>query len=136
MPMTLEDIQKTDFIKSCHQILKDHAPGAAFDGEPFLVPQRGEVKPGTEYFAANCFYHTVLVLADRVAVFSRDEGGMVPWIGNETLYCPDPDYLVAVVPSDLDFFARAQSDFVGYASNDTQPNCPCAIKPKKQSLTM
>ena len=136
MPMTLEKIQGTEFIKNCHQLLKDHAPGAAFDGEPFLVPQRGEYRPGREYFAANCFYHTVFVLPDRIAIFTRDEGGMVPWVGDDNLHFPDPDYLVAIVPSEDVFFTKARSAFFDFEKDAANKQSLENSRQKAKSLNI
>lgn len=84
-------------VQLAHALLKKFEPGAAFDGEPFMLVCAGTFN-GDRYVAANCFYHTVLSTRDRALLFTREEGSMVPWVefdGGEAF--PDIDYLVKVV---------------------------------------
>jgi hypothetical protein len=77
-------------VSAAFQVLK-RIPGAAFDGEPFMVTSIGKLGHD-EYVACNCFYHSVVFLNDFALVFSREEGGMVPWITAADGCLPDPDY--------------------------------------------
>jgi hypothetical protein len=86
-----EQIENSLLVKTAHQLLKEYVPGAAFDGEPFMVPLVGTLA-GKPMVAANCFYHTVLFVSNLALFFYRDEGFMIPWIevGNEVI--PNAEY--------------------------------------------
>lgn len=51
-----------------------------------------------EYAACSCFYHTVLILEDWAFVFSRNEGGMVPWHTKDNFALPQMNYFDCRVP--------------------------------------
>jgi len=86
-------------VEMAHLLLRKYIPGAAFDGEPFMTHSVGKYK-GKEFVACNCFYHTVAFVPavfdigkDAVLVFSREEGGMIPWINtSEEDVLPDVSY--------------------------------------------
>lgn len=78
----------TPAVEVAHLLLRERVSGAAFDGEPFMhtTPFRyGEDR----YIICDCYYHTVLFHDDKVAVFSREEGGMVPRVDG----LPSSEYL-------------------------------------------
>lgn len=86
-------------VRIAHEVLRQ-VPGAAFDGEPFMLT--GIARVGDQqYVACNCFYHTVLILEDWAFVYSREEGGMVPWLDTPKVAMPKMDYFdsrVAIEP--------------------------------------
>ncbi|QMI49723.1 hypothetical protein [Burkholderia sp. MBR-1] len=103
----------TPAVQLAHRMLKEHAAGPAFDGEPFMGTST-LVWEGISLIACSCFYHTVLFFSGKngcvtCLIFSRDEGGMVPWCGG----LPDPDYIekAARIPevSFSDLWARTSA---------------------------
>ncbi|WP_199028904.1 putative molybdenum carrier protein [Ralstonia sp. ASV6] len=77
-------------VEVAHLLLRERVPGAAFDGEPFMGTSTF-TRDGQRFISCDCYFHTVLYhSSDRVAVFTRDEGGMVPWVDG----LPDMDFLV------------------------------------------
>lgn len=82
----------TPAVALAHQVLMNDVPAAAFGGEPFMHTVPIEL-PRRNMLACCCFYHSVLFFENsgkiKAAVFTRDEGGMVPWYRG----IPDPLYL-------------------------------------------
>lgn len=77
-------------VRIAHEVLRQ-VPGAAFDGEPFMITGLARVGD-QEYVACTCFYHTVLVLEDVAFVYTTEEGGMVPWMDHPRACLPRMDY--------------------------------------------
>jgi len=77
-------------VRIAHEVLRQ-VPGAAFDGEPFMLTGLARVGD-TEYVACTCFYHTVLIVENSAFVFTTEEGGMVPWMDRPRLCLPRMDY--------------------------------------------
>jgi hypothetical protein len=92
MPMNFDEMWMTPAVEMAHTLFRDHVPGAAFDGEPFMGTSDFELG-GKRMLACSCFYHTVVFFEHRdvthAAVYTTDEGGMVPWVGG----APDTDML-------------------------------------------
>lgn len=100
--MTTAELPLHPAIQAAHAVLKTHVPGAAFDGEPFMVLSRTQVL-GKEVVACNCYYHTVVFMPKSALVFTIDEGGMVPWVNISSnaeapVWIPDPVYYDMAVP--------------------------------------
>lgn len=81
---------ETTAVRIAHHVLSHYVPGAAFDGEPFMVQSVGRLM-GKAFLACNCFYHTVAFIPgksaedlDAALIFSREEGGMVPWYNDDS----------------------------------------------------
>ncbi|WP_425953256.1 hypothetical protein [Ralstonia pseudosolanacearum] len=90
---TFDDLWITPAVKLTYQLFRDHVPGAAFEGEPFMTTA-AFMYEGRRILSCMCFYHTVTFFeheeATHAAIFTIDEGGMVP-MGEVGL--PDPAYL-------------------------------------------
>lgn len=69
----------TPAVTLAHRVLREHVPGAAFDGEPFMCTSPFE-RDGKKFIACDCFYHTVLLFNEHALVFTAEEGGMVKWV--------------------------------------------------------
>ena len=96
---THDDPMCNKAVRVAHEVLRQ-AAGAAFEAQPFMLTGLARVGD-QEYAACSCFYHTVLILEDWAFVFSRDEGGMVPWMDGPKFSMPQLDYFdsrVAIEP--------------------------------------
>lgn len=87
---TQDDPMCNKAVRVAHEVLRQ-VPGAAFDGEPFMLTGLARVGE-KEYVACTCFYHTVLVLENVAFVYTTEEGGMVPWIDHPRVCLPRMDY--------------------------------------------
>lgn len=87
---TQDDPMCNKAVRVAHEVLRQ-VSGAAFEAEPFMLTGLARVGD-QEYAACSCFYHTVLILEDWAFVFSRDEGGMVPWHTMDNFVLPQMDY--------------------------------------------
>lgn len=87
---TQDDPMCNKAVRVAHEVLRQ-VSGAAFEAQPFMLT--GLARFGDqEYAACSCFYHTVLILEDWAFVFSRDEGGMVPWHTKNNFTLPQMEY--------------------------------------------
>jgi hypothetical protein len=90
----------TPAVEIAFKVLKENAPGAAFDGEPFMGTSLVE-RSTLNLVVCSGFYHTVTFFESRgkayAAVYTREEGGMVPWVQNEGGAAPDSRYLDTLV---------------------------------------
>lgn len=87
---TQDDPMYNKAVRVAHEVLRQ-VRGAAFEAQPFMLTGLARVGD-QEYAACSCFYHTVLILEDWAFVFSRDEGGMVPWHTRDNFALPQMDY--------------------------------------------
>ena len=84
-----DELWLTPAVEVTHLLLRERVGGAAFDGEPFMGTSLLTREDG-RFISCECFYHTALFHeSDRVAVFTREEGGMVPWENG----LPEAEYL-------------------------------------------
>lgn len=87
---THDDPMCNKAVRVAHEVLRQ-VSGAAFEAQPFMLTGLARVGD-QEYAACSCFYHTVLILEEWAFVFSRDEGGMVPWHTKDKFALPQMDY--------------------------------------------
>jgi hypothetical protein len=115
-------------VQFAHEVLKQ-IPGAAFDGEPFMLPTLGTWE-GKPYVACCCYYHSVVFLGDRALVFSREEGGMVPWAGADDNVFPHPEYFDRAFALPDDTSALLVKYVQAQIAKETVAQSKCVTMPK------
>lgn len=130
---TQDDPMCNKAVRIAHEVLRQ-VPGAAFDGEPFMLTGLARVGD-TEYVACTCFYHTVLIVENSAFVFTTEEGGMVPWMDRPRLCLPRMDYFdcrveidpsvhPTLLPYVKDLMQQHQDAPADLVAEDASPSAP------------
>lgn len=124
---TQDDPMYNKAVRVAHEVLRQ-VRGAAFEGQPFMLTGLARVGD-QEYAACSCFYHTVVILEDWAFVFSRDEGGMVPWHTKDNFALPQMDYFdcrVAIEPG-------TRQALLSYVREQMEQHQTGAAEPERES---